>query len=113
MQRGSNQQSTSQCHLLGEQKEKKTKSRVGGIRFFRLTLELLSYGACNIFNADPGGLHRPFDKPLHHRLQGDAGVTTPEAHQHVVGQRLCQSEALLQVATGSLLQLGYLPPDRV
>jgi hypothetical protein len=80
----------------------------------RLTLEPLGYGTCNIFNADPAGLCRPFDRPLNHRLQRDAGVTTLEAHQHVVDHRPCQSTSLLlQAATDSLFQLGYLPPDRV
>jgi hypothetical protein len=67
-----------------------------------------------MFNAIPGGLRRPFNGPLHHKLQGDDGVTAPEAHQHVVSHRLCQSTAfLLQAAADSLLQLGYLPPDQV
>jgi hypothetical protein len=42
--------------------------KVGGLHVFRLTLESLNYDACNIFNADPGGLRRPFDRPLHRRL---------------------------------------------
>jgi hypothetical protein len=86
----------------------------GGLHVFGLTLELLGYDACNIFNADPGSLRRPFHRPLHHRLQGDARVTAPEAHQHVVSHCLCQSATLLlQAAADSLLQLGYLPPGRV
>jgi hypothetical protein len=68
----------------------------------------------SVLNAIPGGLRRPFDGPLHHRLQGDGGVTAPEAHQHVVSHCLCQSIVfLLQAAADSLLQLGYLPPDQV
>jgi hypothetical protein len=49
---------------------------VGGLRVFKLALELLGYDACSIFNVVPGGHRKPFDGPLHHRLQGDAGVTT-------------------------------------
>jgi hypothetical protein len=55
-----------------------------------------------------------FERTLHHRLQGDARVTAPEAHQHVLGHRLCQSVTLLlQMAIGSLLQLGSLCLGRV
>jgi hypothetical protein len=86
----------------------------GGLCIFGLALEPLGYGMCNIFNTDPGDLRRPFDRPLHRRIQGDAGVTAPEAHQHVVDHRLCQSMALLlQAAADNVLQLGYLPPGRV
>jgi hypothetical protein len=57
-----------QHHLLERQKEKETASRTGSLHVFRLALEPLGYGACNFFNADPGDLRRPFDRPLHHRL---------------------------------------------
>jgi hypothetical protein len=69
--------------------------RWGALRVFGFMLELLGYGAHSIFNVDPDGFHRFFDGPLHHGLQGDAGVTAPKAHQHVLGHRLCQSMALL------------------
>jgi hypothetical protein len=69
---------------------------------------------CNIFNTNPSGLYRSFDRPLHYMLQGDVGVTASEAHQHVLSHRMCQSAALLlHIATDSLLQLGYLCPSRV
>jgi hypothetical protein len=58
----------------------KSYSRVEGLRVLRLTLESLCYRAGSILNAVPGSLHRPFNGPLHHRLQGDARVTAPEAH---------------------------------
>jgi hypothetical protein len=93
-----------QCHLLERQKEKKTVSRARGLRDFRLALELLGYGVCNIFNTDLGGLRRPFDSPLHRRLQGDAGVTISEAHQHVVDHRMYQSMALLLQAAADTLE---------
>jgi hypothetical protein len=67
----------------------KCPARRGGLHVFRLTLELLSYGARNIFNADPGGLCGFFGVSLHHGLQGDAGVTNPKAYQHVLDHRLC------------------------
>jgi hypothetical protein len=73
----------------------KRPARRGGLRVFELMLEPLGYDAHSIFNADPGGLCRFFGWPLHHGLQGDAGVTAPKAHQHVLGHRLCQSVALL------------------
>jgi hypothetical protein len=76
-------------------REEKLSARRGGLHVYRVTLELLGYDACSIFNADPGGLCIPFDRPLHCRLQGDAGVMAPEAHQHVVGHCLCQSTTLL------------------
>jgi hypothetical protein len=65
-------------------KKEKTTSRARGLRVFRLAFEPLSYDACSILNAIPGNLHKPFDRPLHRRLQGDAGVTAPEAHEKVV-----------------------------
>jgi hypothetical protein len=68
---------------------KKSYSQVEGLCVLRLTLEPLYYRAGNILNVVPDGLRRPFDGPLHHRLQGDAGVTAPEAHQHVVNHHLC------------------------
>jgi hypothetical protein len=52
-------------------------------------LEPFCYRTGNILNAVPGSLRKPFDGPLHHRLQGDDGATTPEVHQHVVSHRLC------------------------
>jgi hypothetical protein len=52
-------------------------------------LEPLCYRVGSILNAVPGSLRRPFDETLHHRLQGDAGVTASEAHQHMVSHRLC------------------------
>jgi hypothetical protein len=61
---------------------------VAGLRL-RLTLEPLCYHAGSILNAVPGSLRIPFDRPLHRRLQGDPGVTTLEAHQHMVSHRLC------------------------
>jgi hypothetical protein len=48
--------------------KKKHPARRGRLRIFRLALEPLGYGTRNIFNADPGGLHRFFDGPLHHGL---------------------------------------------
>jgi hypothetical protein len=60
-----------------------------GLRVLRLTLEPLCYRADIILNAVPGSLRRSFDGSLHRRLQGDAGVTAPEAYQHVVNHRLC------------------------
>jgi hypothetical protein len=99
---------------LEQQKRRKLPAGRGGLHVFRLILEPLGYDACNAFNADPGSLHRPFDRPLHRRLQGDAGVTALKSHQHLLSHHLCQSAALLlQVAADSLLQMGYLPPDRV
>jgi hypothetical protein len=74
----------------------------------------LSYDTCSILNVIPGSLRKTFDGPLHCRLQGDTGVTTPEAHEYMVGHRLCQSTTLLlQTAADGLLQLGYLAPGRV
>jgi hypothetical protein len=70
--------------------QKKCPARWGGLRVFGFTLERLDYGAHNIFNADPGGFRRFFDE-----LQGDAGVTALEAHQHMLSLRMCQSVALL------------------
>jgi hypothetical protein len=64
-------------------------------------LELLGYDACSILNAIPGGLRKPFDGPLHHRLQGDVRVATPEAHEHVVSHCLCQSTTLLLKAVAN------------
>jgi hypothetical protein len=55
--------------------KKKCPARQGGLRVFRLMLELLGYGARSIFNANPGGFRRFFNGPLHHEIQGDAGVT--------------------------------------
>jgi hypothetical protein len=74
---------------------RKSYSWAEGLRVLGLTLEPLRYGSGSILNAIPGGLHRSFDGPLHRRLQGDGGVTAPEAHQHVVSHRLCQSTAFL------------------
>jgi hypothetical protein len=62
--------------FIGMKKEEKVANRVGGLRVFKLALELLGYDACSIFNAVPGGHRKPFNGPLHRRLQGDAGVTT-------------------------------------
>jgi hypothetical protein len=94
--------------------KKKCPARQGGLRVFRLTLEPLGYGARSIFNANPGGFRRFFNGPLHHEIQGDAGVTALEANQHVLDHWLCQSMALhLQMAADSLLQSGYLCPGRV
>jgi hypothetical protein len=90
---------------------KRCPARRGGLCVFTLTLEPLSYGTCNNFNADPGGFCRFFDRLLHRGLHGDAGVMALEAHQHVLDHCLCQSVALLlQTAVNSLLQLGYLRP---
>jgi hypothetical protein len=61
--------------FIGKTKEEKAASRAGDLCIFRLALEPLGYGSCNIFNADPSSLRRPFDRSLHRRLQGDAGVT--------------------------------------
>jgi hypothetical protein len=95
--------------------KKKRKQLAGwGLRIFGLAFEPLNYDAHSILNAIPGGLHKPFDRPLHRMLQGDAGVEAPEAHEHVVGHRLCQGAALLlHAATNGLFQLGYLSPGRV
>jgi hypothetical protein len=94
--------------------KKKGPARWGGLQVFGLALEPLGYGARSIFIADPGGFRRFFHRPLHHGLQGDAGVTDPEAYQHVLGHCLCQSVALLlQKAADSLLHLGYLCLGRV
>jgi hypothetical protein len=68
---------------------KKSYSRAEGLRVLRLTLEPLCYCVGSILNAIPGSLRRPFDGPSHHRLQGDAGVTAPKAHQHMVSHRMC------------------------
>jgi hypothetical protein len=61
-------------------KRRKSCSWAECLRVLRLTLEPLCYRAGSILNAVPGSLRRPFDGPLHHRLQGDAGVTAPKAH---------------------------------
>jgi hypothetical protein len=53
-----------QRHLLEQQKEKETASRAGSLHIFRLALKPLSYGASSFFNADPGGLRIPFDRPF-------------------------------------------------
>jgi hypothetical protein len=70
-------------------KRRKSCSRAEGLRVLRLTLEPLCYRVGRFLNAVLGILRRPFDEPLHRRLKGDAGVTAPEAHQHVVSHRLC------------------------
>jgi hypothetical protein len=67
---------------------KKCPARRGGLCVFTLALEPLRYGTRNIFNADPGGFRRFFDRPLHRGLLGDAGVMALEAHQHVLDHRL-------------------------
>jgi hypothetical protein len=85
-------------------KKRKQPARRGGLCIFGLALESLGYRTCSIFNTEPGGLRKSFNRLLHHRLQGDAGVTAPEAHQHVPSHRLCQSAALvLQTVADSLL----------
>jgi hypothetical protein len=61
-------------------KRRKSYSRAEGLHVLRLTLEPLYYRMGSILNAIPGSLCRPFDGPLHCRLQGDAGVMAPEAH---------------------------------
>jgi hypothetical protein len=100
--------------LKKQERRRKSCSWAEGLRILGLTLEPLRYHASSVLNAVPDGLRRPFDGPLHHRLQGDGGVTTSEAHQHVVSHRLCQSVTfLLQAAADSLLQPGYLPPGRI
>jgi hypothetical protein len=68
-------------------KRRKSYSRAEGLHI--LMLEPLCYRVGSILNAVSGSLRIPFDGPLHHRLQGDTGVTAPEAHQHVVSHRLC------------------------
>jgi hypothetical protein len=99
-------------YLLNKNKRKLPAGQ--GLRVLRLMFEPLSYDACSIPNVVPGTLCKPFDGPLHRRLQGDTGVLTPEAHEHVVDHRLCQGAALLlQATTNGLFQLGYLPPHRV
>jgi hypothetical protein len=70
-------------------KRRKSYSRVEGLCVLRLTLELLCCRTGSILNAAPGSLRRPFDGTLHRRLQGDARVIAPEAHQHVVSHCLC------------------------
>jgi hypothetical protein len=76
--------------LFIEQKKKRRKLLVGwGLRIFGLTFEPLGYGVCSILNVVPGGLCKPFDGPLHRRLQGDARVTAPEAHKHMVSPYPC------------------------
>jgi hypothetical protein len=88
----------------------KAVSRVGGLRIFGIAFKLLGYDVCSVLNTILASLHKPFDGPLHRMLQGDAGVTALEAHEHLVGHHLCESVALLlQAATDGLLQLGYLP----
>jgi hypothetical protein len=57
--------------------------------------EPLGYDACNILNVVSSGLRKPFNGPLHCRLQGDVGVAALEVHEHVVGHRLCQRAAFL------------------
>jgi hypothetical protein len=101
-------------NCCNNRKRRKSYSTAEGLCVFRLTFEPLCYRAGSFLNTVPDSLHRPFDRPLHHRLQGDAGVTAPEAHQHVVSHCLCYNTAfLLQEAVDNLLQLRYFPPCRV
>jgi hypothetical protein len=62
---------------------------VEGLRVLSLMLEPLCYRSGSILNVVPSSLRKPFYGPLHRRLQGDAGVTTSEAHHHMVSHRLC------------------------
>jgi hypothetical protein len=84
-----NRQCDDIINYCNNRKRRKSYSRAESLRVLRLTLEPLCYRVGSILNAVPGSLRRPFDGPLHRRLQGDAGVTALEAHQHVVSHRLC------------------------
>jgi hypothetical protein len=99
--------------LFIEQKKKRRKLPAGqGLRIFELALKPLGYDVGSIHNVIPSGLRKTFKGPLHRRLQGGTGITAPEAHEHVVGHRLCQGTALLlQAAANGLFQLGYLSPS--
>jgi hypothetical protein len=84
------------CGLVYVLNKKKRKQPAGqSLCVFRLAFKLLSYNTCIILNAIPGSLRKPFDGPLHHRLQGDAAAVAPEAHKHVVSHHRCQGAALL------------------
>jgi hypothetical protein len=84
-----NRQRDDIINYSSNRKRRKSYSWAEGLRVLRLTLEPLYYHAGSILNVVTGRIRRPFDGPLHRRLQGDAGVTAPEAHQHVVSHRLC------------------------
>jgi hypothetical protein len=84
-----NRQHDNIVNYWNNRKRRKSYSRAEGLRVLRLMLELLCYCVGSILNAVPGSLRRPFDGPLHRRLQGDAGVTAPKAHQHMVSHHLC------------------------
>jgi hypothetical protein len=51
--------------FIGTTKREENYQQCGEDHVFGLTLKPLGYGTCNIFNADPAGLRRPFDMPLH------------------------------------------------
>jgi hypothetical protein len=102
------------CYFLNKKTTRRILPAGRGLHVFGLAFKPLSYDVCSILNTIPNGLRKPFNGTLHCSLQGDAGVTALEAHEHVVGHCLCQGMTLLlQVATNGLFQLGYLPPGRV
>jgi hypothetical protein len=84
-----NRQRNDIINYWNNRKRRKSYSRAEGLCILRLALEPLCYRVGSILNAVSSSLRRPFDMPLHRRLQGDAGVTAPEAYQHVVSHRLC------------------------
>jgi hypothetical protein len=75
-----NRQCDDIINYWNNRKRRKSYSRAEALCVLRLTLEPLCYRAGSILNVIPGSLRRPFDGPSHRRLQGDTGVTTPEAH---------------------------------